>query len=197
MHLFLGKEPDNLYSDALKRGVPTIKGMIEFNIDKFTLDPIQYILNDPDISKNGDVNNQHFLDGAIAATLTTLDRGTDEGLLYALGKQSKWYKYHTIKMGIITDAIDYSINLQEQNKICTNCNNAVNYIVAGAQTVISSSIAGVAGLGSGFLAGPLGAIGGAAATSTAYSASGLNEEVGNLVRPIAQHIVKFYHEIKK
>jgi hypothetical protein len=147
------------------------------------------------ISKNGDVNDKKFKSGAVAATLTTLDQGTDEVFAYALGKQNKWYKYHTFKIGIITSAVDYSINIKEQQKICPNCDSTVNHIVAGVQTVVGNGVAGIGAAG-GSVLGPPGAVGGAVATSAVYSASDLNKQIGELVRPIAQYIVKFYYEIK-
>ena len=63
------------------------------------------------------------------------------------------------------------------------------------QTVVGNGVTGI-GARVGSALGPPGAVGGAVAASTAYSASDLNKQVGELARPIAQRIVKFYYEIK-
>ena len=101
----------------MSEGAAVLNKFLSPKSSEFTPDPIQYILDDADISKNGDVNDNNFKSGAVAATLTTLDQGTDGVFVYALGKQNKWYKYHTFKIGIITSAVDYSINIKEQQKI--------------------------------------------------------------------------------
>jgi hypothetical protein len=159
----------------------------------FILDPFQYIVEDPDINQNGNINDKTFGDGAIAATLTTLDQGTEEVFKYGVGKKSGWYKYNTYKMGTITSIIDYNINLQEQRINCPDCDNRVNQIVAGVQTAVGNGLSGVGAVAGG-LGGPVGSVGGAVTVSTIYSTYG-NDHVGELARPIAQYIVEKYDNL--
>ena len=167
---------------------------------EFTLDPLQYILMDSDINQNGKMNDENFENGVIAATLTTLDQGTEEVLKYGIGKESRWYKYHTYKMLIITNVIDYNLNLQEQRIVCPACDDKINHLVAGVQTAIgygASATGGLAAVVATFgIGAPISTVAGAVAASTAYSEFA-NKQIGEVARPIVQYIVSKYNKLKE
>ena len=58
---------------------------------------MQYILQDQDISHNINLENNKFIDGAIAATLSTLDQGTHEIFAFGVGKKSGGYNTILLK----------------------------------------------------------------------------------------------------
>jgi len=167
--------------------------------NEFTFDPLEYMKpefsNNPNNGGIVNTNNNDFIEGAIAATLTTIDQGTDKIFEYGVGKKSGWYKYHTWKAWGITSVIDYNLNLQEQHTNCPACDSRVNKIVAGVQTAVGNGLSSI-GAVVGSVGGPVGSVAGAATTSAAYSVLA-NEQVGELARPIAQYIVNFYNERKK
>jgi hypothetical protein len=146
-----------------------------------------------------------FIDGAISAILEVISTGSEELFKWVdklpgdggRVKLSTSSIYHTKKYGLITYAIDYKINLSDQFERCPTCDELVNQIVAGVQTVVGNGLAAVGGWAAGTVGGPPGVVAGAVAASSAYSASDLEHNVGEIARPYAIKISEYYKQMKQ